>query len=101
MLEAGRGGRIAGQIAAPVMRFSEDDVVDVRRVDARAAHYLRKHRGDQCLGRGVDQRPLERPADRGPGGADNYGCSHVLNLAAVGGQTPGIVSNTVLAIVMV
>jgi hypothetical protein len=40
MLEAGRGGRIARQIASAVMGFGEDDVVDIRRVDAGAPHHL-------------------------------------------------------------
>jgi hypothetical protein len=47
MLQTGGIGRVARQIAAAVMRFGEDDVVDVLR---------QQHRGDQRLG-GVLTRP--------------------------------------------
>src|ERR1700752_4168614 len=66
--------------AAAVMRFSEDDVVDRGRVDPGPAHHLGQHRGDQRLGGSIDEHPLERPADSGPGGTDNDGCWHVLDL---------------------
>ena len=79
-MQPGGVGGIAGQIAATVMRFGEDDVVDVGGVHTGPANHLGQHGGDQRLGRGVDQRPLERTADCRPGGTDDDGCGHVFNL---------------------
>ena len=80
VIQPGGVSGIAREIATTVMRFGEDDVVDVRGVHAGPADDLGQHRGDQRLGRGVDQRPLERTADGCPGGTDDDGCGHVLNL---------------------
>ena len=60
VLQAGRVGGVAGEIAAAVMGFGEDDVVDGGRVDAGPADHLGQDRRDQGLGRGVDQSALER-----------------------------------------
>ncbi len=80
MLHARGVRRVAGEIATAVMRFGEDDVVDRGRVNTGPANDLGKHRGDECLGRRIDQCPLEGPADRCPGGTDDDGCGHVLDL---------------------
>ncbi len=67
---------VAGEIATAVMGFGEDHVVDVGRVDPGAADDLGDDGRDQRLGRGVDQRPLEGPADRGSDGADDDWFGH-------------------------
>ncbi len=73
-MQPGGIGGVARQITTAVVRFGEDDVVDVGGIHTRPADHLGQHGGDQGLGRGVDQRPLEGTADRRPGCTDDDGC---------------------------
>ncbi len=72
--------RVAGEIAATVMRFGEYYVVDVGHLDPGPPDRFLQDGGSEYLGGRVDQRAFERSPDRGPDSADDDGLGHVVNL---------------------
>ena len=82
VLEPGLDRRVAGDVATAVERLAEDHVVEETRVDAGPVHDLAHHRRAQLESVDVDQRALERGADRRPRRCDDHCITHESALLA-------------------
>jgi hypothetical protein len=80
----GHAGHVVARLAAR-LPAADDDVFDLCRVER--GDPLEDRLDDRCgqvVGPAVDQRPLVRPPDRGPGGGDDDGFGHVGVLSILG-----------------
>ena len=88
---------VAGDVAAAVERLTQDDVVDVGGVDARARHGLAHRDLGEAERVDIDERSLAGPPDGGAGGGDDDCFGHAGSSSARKGW-PATVTPAVLRV---